>query len=234
MSKLGRRRVEADFNGGRLTSDAGLLLLREVEREMGLVDQINACLPDPRDPAMIEHEQSAMLAQRVYAIAGGYEDLNDHQTMRHDPALQLAARVEPEEDQPLASPPTLCRLEGRVTRKALAAMQGVLVEQFIAAHPSPPQRIVLDFDATDDPTHGKQEGRFFHGYYGGYCYLPLYVFCGEHLLCAYLRPSNIDPALHTRAILKLLVQRIREAWPDTKILFRGDPRSQTGASAAGS
>ena len=175
----------------------------------------------------------------MFAIAGGYEDLNDHQTMRHDPALQLAARVEPEEDQPLASPPTLCRLEGRVTRKALAAMQGVLVEQFIQAHPSPPQQIVLDFDATDDPNPRQAGGQVLPRLLRRVLLLPgvpLYVFCGEHLLCAYLRPSNIDPALHDirgRAILKLLVKRIREAWPDTKIIFRGDPRSQMGASAAG-
>ena len=239
MSKLGRRRVEADFKGGRLTSDAGLLLLREVERGMGLIDQVNACLPDPRDPARIEHEQGTTpggLAQRVMAISAGCEDLNDHDALRRDPALQVAAGVEPLEDGPLASPPTLCRLEPRAMRGACVAMQGVLVDQFLDAHEGsggPPPRIVLDFDATDDPLHGQQEGRFFHGYYGGYCYLPLYVFCGEHLLCAYLRPPNIDPALHARVILKLLVDRIRQRWPDTKIIFRGDPRSQTRASAAG-
>ena len=225
LSRLGARRVEADFAGGRLTSDAGLVLLREVDRRLGLTDAVSACLPDPRDPDLIEHAQSAMIAQRIFAIAAGHEDLNDHQTMRHDPALQLSSRVEPVEDRPLASPPTLCRLEQRATRAAMVKMHGVLVDQFIAAHEAsegPPESIVLDFDATDDPIHGKQEGRFFHGYYDHYCYLPLYVFCGEHLLCAYLRPSNIDPALHARAILKLLVERIRRDWPDTKIIFRGD------------
>lgn len=225
LSGQGRRLVEASFTGGRLTSDAGLLLLREVDKQMGLTAAVNRCLPDPRDPELIEHEQSAMIAQRVFGIAAGHEDLNDHQTMRHDPALQLAAGVEPLPDRPLASPPTLCRLERRVTRKALVKMQGVFVEQFIAAHEAcggPPESIILDFDATDDPIHGQQEGRFFHGYYDGYCYLPLYVFSGEHLLCAYLRPSNIDPAMHAWAILKLLVERLRQTWPDVKIIFRGD------------
>ena len=225
LSKLQRRQVQADFAGGRLTSDAGLLLLRECDRQLGLIRQVDACLADPRDPGRIEHEQSTMLAQRIFAIAAGYEDLNDHQRLRLDPALQLAAEQTPHEDEALASAPTLCRLERRVTRDALVKMQAVLVEQFIASHEAagtPPASIVLDFDATDDPIHGKQEGRFFHGYYDHHCYLPLYVFCGEQLLCAYLRPSNIDPALHTRAILKLLVERIRASWPTTKIIFRGD------------
>lgn len=225
LSGLGTRRVEADFAGGRLTSDAGLLLLREVARRTGLIDAISACMPDPRAPERIEHEQSAMIGQRIFAIAAGYEDLNDHETMRHDPALQLSVGVAPVQDhrgKPLASPPTLCRLEQRATRSAMVQMHSVLVDQFIAAHDQAPESIILDFDATDDPIHGRQEGRFFHGYYDHDCYLPLYVFCGEHLLCAYLRPSNIDPAMHARAILKLLVERIRRDWPDTKIIFRGD------------
>lgn len=170
----------------------------------------------------VPHEQRELLAQRVLALAAGYEDGNDHAALRFDPALQLAAAREPHEGQPLASPATLCRLENRITRSALVRLHEVLVEQFLASYDTPPAEIVLDLDATDDPTHGQQEGRFFHGYYRCYCYLPLYVFCGPHLLCAYLRPSNIDAARHSRAITKLLVERIRQKWPATRILLRED------------
>lgn len=222
FTEHGRRKVVADFGGGRLTTDAGVLLLREVDRQLELIDSINDCLPDPRDPRYTTHEQRSMLAQRIFSIALGYEDLNDQQTMREDPALQTAAGREPDEDCPLALPPTLCRLENRVTRKALARMSKVLVDTFLASHDQPPKEITLDFDATDDPVHGQQMGRFFHGYYNHYCFLPLYVFCGEHLLCAYLRPSNIDAAKHSRAITKLLVEHIRQHWPDVNITIRGD------------
>jgi len=222
FSRRGRRRVEADFNGGRLVSDAGLLTLREVDRATGLTASLAACLRDPRQPAKIEHEQSAMLAQRIHAIAAGYEDGNDHQALRHDPLLQLCAGVDPVEGETLASPATLSRLTNRVTRRDCVAMHEVLVDRFIASFDHVPEELVLDFDATDDPLHGEQEGRFFHGYYGGYCYLPLYVFCGDELLCAYLRPSNIDPAKHAWAILKLLVDKLRAAFPGVRIIFRGD------------
>jgi len=217
-------KITADFQGGRLTSDAGVLLLREVDRRIGLTDALAACIPDPRDPRMTVHAQREMLAQRIYAIALGYEDLNDHDTLRHDPALQVAAeRVKRnEEDQALSSPPTLCRLENRIDRKTMVKIAEVFVESFIASHRNPPPEILLDFDATDDPLHGEQEGRFFHGYYDCYCYLPLYVFCGELLLVPYLRPSDIDAALHSRAILKLLVRRFREAWPKVRITVRAD------------
>jgi len=217
-----RRKVIADFKGGRLTSDAGILLLREVDRQLGLIDSINECLPDPRNPRWTIHEQRSMLAQRIFSIALGYEDLNDQQTMREDPALQTAVDCEPDEEAPLASPSTLCRLENRVNRKTSVMMSKVLVDTFLSSHDKPPKEITLDFDATDDRVHGKQEGRFFQGYYKHYCFLPLYVFCGEHLLCAYLRPSNIDAAKHSRAITKLLVNSIRAQWPDVKITIRGD------------
>ena len=217
-----RRQVVANFDGGRLTSDAGVVLLREVDRRIGLLDAINHCLPDPRDPRRIVHEQREMLAQRIFSVALGYEDLNDQQTMRDDPALQVAAGKEADPDGPLASPPTLCRLENRVGRQALVAMSKLLVEHFLAAHETPPEEIVLDFDATDDPVHGQQEERFYHGYYRHYCFLPLYVFCGGHLLVSLLRPANIDPAKHSLAITKLLVERIRQAWPSVKITIRGD------------
>jgi hypothetical protein len=222
FSTLGPRAVVADFLGGRLSSDAGALLLREVADQIGLFDALNAAIPDPRNPVFITHDQRAMIAQRVTAIAMGYEDLNDHQTLRADPVLQIVVGKSPEEDRPLASPPTLCRLENRVDREALVQMAEVLVDQFIAANPVPPEHLILDFDATDDRIHGKQEGHFFHGYYDHDCFLPLYVFCGDELLAAYLRPSNIDASKHTRAVLKILVRKLGAVWPQVKITIRGD------------
>ncbi len=222
FSSLGRQRVQADFGGGTLTSDAGGLLLREVDRRLGLIDALAACLTDPRDPARIMHEQRTMLSQRILGLALGYEDLNDHATLRRDPLFAVLAEQRPDAAQPLASAPTLCRLENRANRAALWRMQAVLVEQFIASFDAPPDELVLDFDATDDPVHGAQEARFFHGFYDGYCFLPLYVFCGDRLLVSYLRPSNIDAALHSRAILKLLVRRLRQAWPQLRIIVRAD------------
>lgn len=222
FSTLGPRAVIADFQGGRLSSDAGALLLREVADQIGLFDALNAAIPDPRNPVYITHDQRTMIAQRITAIAMGYEDLNDHQTLRADPVLQIVAGESPEEDRPLASPPTLCRLENRVDRNALVKVAAVFVDQFIAANLTPPEHLILDFDATDDRIHGKQEGHFFHGYYDHDCFLPLYVFCGDELLAAYLRPSNIDASKHTRAILKILVCKLRAVWPQVKITIRGD------------
>jgi hypothetical protein len=222
FSSFGRRQVLADFAGGAITSDAGALLLRQVDRKLRLVDQIDAVIPDPRNQALIIHKQVTMLRQRIFAIAMGYEDGNDHQTLRDDPLIQLLTERGIDPDQPLASPPTLCRLENRVMRRTLADIAAVFVEVFIQSHKTPPKELVLDFDATDDPVHGNQINRFFHGYYDHYCFLPLYVFCGDHLLCAYLRPANIDPAHHAWAIFSLLVQRLRQQWPDVKIIFRGD------------
>jgi hypothetical protein len=229
FSSFRRRSVLADFNGGHITSDAGALLLREADRRLGLIDAINAVIPDPRNQALITHQQVTLLRQRIFAIAMGYEDGNDHQTLRDDPLMQLLTERGIDPDQPLGSPPTLCRLENRVMRSTLADIAAVFVEVFIRSHrggfacrPTPPKELILDFDATDDPVHGNQINRFFHGYYDHYCFLPLYVFCGDHLLCAYLRPANIDPAHHAWAILSLLVQRLRQEWPDVKIIFRGD------------
>jgi Transposase DDE domain group 1 len=222
FSRIESKAVVADFHGGRLTTDAGVLLLREVAERLGLFDALDRAIPDPRWLPIVVHDQKAMLAQRIIAIALGYEDLNDHQTLRSDPALQLASGKVPDPELPLASPPTLCRLENRIDRKSLVRIAGVLLDQFIAAHPQPPESLILDFDATDDPIHGKQEGRFFHGYYDHYCFLPLYVFCGDELITAYLRPSDIDAAKHTRAVLKLLVRRLRAVWPEVKITIRGD------------
>jgi hypothetical protein len=222
FSSLGPKSVVADFLGGRLTSDAGALLLREVGLKTGLFEAINAVIPDPRNPVFIIHDQRSMIAQRIVAIALGYEDLNDHQTLRADPALQLAAGRAPDDELTLASPPTLCRLENRIERRTLIRISEALLDQFLASHAQPPEHLILDFDATDDPVHGRQEGRFFHGYYDNYCYLPLYIFCGDELLTAYLRPSKIDASKHSRALLKLLVRRLRQSWPDVKITIRAD------------
>lgn len=222
FSSLAHRQVVTDFSGGAITSDAGALLLREVDRKLGLIDQLDAVIPDPRNPALITHQQATMLRQRIFAIALGYEDGNDHQTLRDDPLMQLVTERGIDPDQPLASPPTLCRLENRVMRQTLADIAKVFVDVFIASHEKPPEELTFDFDASDDPVHGNQVNRFFHGYYDHYCFLPLYVFCGHHLLCAYLRPANIDPAKHSWAILALLVKRFREVWPNVRITFRGD------------
>lgn len=213
-----RRKIEASFQGGEVSSDGGVMLLREADRRLGLTQALDAALPDPRDPELITHAQVDLLRQRIYGIAAGYEDLNDHDTLRHDLAWQSAV----ERDTALGSSPTLCRLEARASRQSALAMHAVLLEKFIASFAAAPAELVLDFDATDDRIHGLQQGRFFHGYYGDWCFLPLYVFCGEQLLVSYLRPSNIDAARHAPAILKLLVTRLRQAWPQVKIIFRAD------------
>ena len=213
-----RRKIGGDFSGGNVSSDGGILLLREADRRLGLVAALDAVLPDPRHPVFITHRQVDLLRQRVYGLALGYEDLNDHDTLRHDLAWQTALEREDE----LASDSTLCRLEQRVDRNAAVAFHEVLVEKFIASFKEAPKELILDFDATDDQVHGNQEGRHFHGYYGNWCFLPLYVFCGEQLLVSYLRPSNIDPARHAWAILKLLTKRLREAWPQVRLIMRAD------------
>jgi hypothetical protein len=222
FTPLKRRQLLADFNGGKITSDAGALLLREVAARSNLFARMAAAVPDPRDPDLIEHQQQTMFAQRVLGIACGWEDLNDHQGLRIDPLMQVASECQADEEHPLASPATLCRLENRVSHASCVRLSELLVELFIESFDQPPEELILDFDATDDPVHGNQEGRFFHGYYDNYCYLPLYVFCGGKLLVSYLRPSNIDAARHSRAILKLLVDRLREKWPAVRIIFRGD------------
>jgi hypothetical protein len=182
------------------------------------VGALDAVLADPRDPDLVTHAQLDLLRQRIYGLAAGYEDLNDHDSLRKDLVWQSAI----ERSEELASSPTLCRLENRANRQTAVAMSRVLVEQFIASFQAAPAELILDFDATDDRVHGLQQGRFFHAYYGDWCFLPLYVFCGEQLLVSYLRPSNIDGAKHAWAILKLLVARLRAVWPGVKIIFRGD------------
>ena len=218
FGRLGRRIIEADFTGGDLSSDGGVMLLRQVDERLGLSRAAAAVLPDPRDPERIEHGLREMLAQRIYGLCCGYEDLNDQQTLRADLLMQTAVgRI-----QPLASAPTLSRLDNRATRAQAWALHGVLLDQFVSSHAKAPEEIVLDIDASDVPLHGNQELSEFHAYYDHHCYLPLYVFCGQQLLCAYLRPSNIDAAQHAGAILKLLVRRLRQSWPQVRIVFRAD------------
>ena len=218
FSSVKRRKVEVDFSGGSISGNGGIGLLSEVDRRLGLSRSVARSLTDSRRQASCGHRLESLLKQRIYALALGYEDLNDHCELRHDLALQTAAgRV-----QSLASPSTLCRLERRADRKTAVAIHKVLFEQFVSAHPKPPRRLILDFDATDTPLHGDQEDRFFHAYYDGYCYLPLYVFCGRHLLVSYLRPSGIDAARHAWGILSLLVRALRARWPKVEIIFRGD------------
>ena len=213
-----RRKVEANFSGGDITSNGGIGLLAQVDKQMGLSRSVAKALADTRRQASCNYSLQELLKQRIYALALGYEDLNDHTELRQDLALQTAtSRVET-----LASPATLCRLEQRSDRETAVAIHEILFQQFVSAHDRPPKRLILDFDATYTPLHGEQEGRFFHGYYDHYCFLPLYVFCGRHLLVSDLRRSDGDPARHTWAILSLLVKALRRHWPKVEIIFRGD------------
>lgn len=240
---LGTRQVVADFSAGQVTSDAGALLLREVERGRGMLARLAQCFVDHRDPQRREFSVEQLLAQRVYALALGYEDLNDHETLRRDPLLAtLAGRLDPlgadrarvrDQGCALAGKSTLNRLEltpaeasARSRYQKIVyqpeAIENLFVDLFVDAHGAAPSEIILDLDATDDPLHGGQEGRFFHGYYGCYCYLPLYIFCGEHLLCALLRPSSIDAASGALEQIERIVARIRARWPELKIILRAD------------
>jgi hypothetical protein len=212
------RKIEVQFSGGEVTSDAGVLLLREVDHKLGLTKEFSKFIADPRNPALVEHTTLEMLRQRVYGLCLGYEDLNDQQTLRGDTTIQTAVG----KDARLASPPTLCRFENRGDKLASIEFHRILMDKFISSFKTEPEELVLDFDATDDLVHGNQEGRFFHGYYENYCFLPLYVFCGEQLLVSYLRPSNIDGAKHAWAIASLLTKALRKKWPGVKIVFRGD------------
>ena len=213
-----RRVIEANFEGGDITTDGGVLLLRQADSMLGLSEAIAGVLPDPRRKASVDHDGLSLLRQRLYALALGYEDLNDHDQLRQDLAIQTAV----ERDGTLASSSTLCRWENRADRSTAWRMHELLVDQFIASFKRAPKKLVLDFDATDDAIHGKQDGAQFHGYYDHYCFLPLYVFCKDQLLVSYLRQSQIDGAKHAWAILALLVKRLRQAWPAVKIIFRGD------------
>jgi hypothetical protein len=227
------RQVVAAFDGGDNTSDAGALLLGATDRAIGLVERFAACFADGRAQAQVEHTIEAMVAQRVFGIALGYEDLIDHDQLRYDPVLAtLAGKLEAKRTDcaPLAGKSTLNRLEHapavpsryhKIGHDA-AAIEGLFVDLFLEAHKTPPKQIILDLDATDDPLHGHQEGRFFHGYYDCYCYLPLYVFCGRHLLAAKLRRSNIDASAGAVEVMERIVGQIRARWPRVKLLLRAD------------
>jgi hypothetical protein len=237
---VGRRTVVAAFDGGTLTSDGGLLLLSEVERRRGILRQFAACFRDQRNPAYVEHSVEELVRQRVLGLALAYEDLNDHEDLRADPLLATVVgkadptgndrRQEQDRGKPLAGKSTLNRLEwGAVKQDRYRkisvdskAVDRFFVDTFLSAHESAPSRIILDLDATDDPLHGEQEGRFFHGYYGGYCYLPLYIFCGPHLLCALLRSSDRDASAGSVTEVERIVAQIRSRWPEVQIILRAD------------
>src|SRR5512142_3102597 len=240
---LGSRPVLADFDGGDITSDGGALLLRKTEELTGIIRQFARCFTDHRNPELIEHSVEELLGQRVYGLALGYEDLNDHDDLRHDPLLATVVgkddptgktrRRRRDRGKALAGKSTLNRLElppvgadqdsryKKITCHT-HAVERLLVTLFLQDHRQPPERIVLDLDATDDPIHGHQLGRFFHGYYKSYCYLPLYIFCGDHLLCARLRPSDIDASAGALKQLQRIVAQLRGAWPEVKITIRAD------------
>jgi Transposase DDE domain group 1 len=229
-STSGTRQIVAEFNGGTITSDAGSVLLKETDAKMNLLKRFSRCFTDRRSPLRIEHTLEQMLRQRVYGLALGYEDLNDHDSLRLDPLLGvMAGKAEPGTDL-LAGKSTLNRMElgtGTPSRyKKITfwrdSVDELLVDIFLEAHPTAPAQIVLDIDTTDMALHGNQEDKFYHGYYKHYCYLPLYVFCGDHVLCARLRPSSIGPAVGSRKEVQRIVQQIRQRWPEVGIILRGD------------
>jgi Transposase DDE domain group 1 len=227
------RSVVAGFDGGAITSDAGALLLGEADRAIGLTARFASCFTDARVPELVEHEVGTMVLQRIVGIALGYEDLNDHDQLRHDPVLAVLAgklAAKRSDCAPLAGKSTLNRLElsrpdltryHKISHDA-AAIETLFVDVFLQAHRQAPAQIIVDLDATDDPLHGNQEGRFFHGYYDCHCYLPLYIFCGRHLLAAKLRRSNIDASAGAVEEIARIVTQLRRCWPKTRILLRGD------------
>jgi hypothetical protein len=225
----GRREIVARFDGGTISSDGGAFLLRQTDRRLNLLPRLAKCFLDGRNPDLVEHSVLEMLSQRVYGLALGYEDLNDHEQLRKDPVFGVLAGRE-DLDAPLAGKSTLNRMElGAGTQDRYKkitfwkeALDELLVKVFLESYPTAPDEIVLDVDTTDLPLHGHQEGRFFHGYYDEYCYLPLYIFCGEHVLCARLRESNHDAAFGSWAEIQRIVAQIRSAWPKVKIILRGD------------
>jgi hypothetical protein len=229
-SAQGTREIVAEFSGGTISSDGGGLLLQETDSKMNLLARFSQCFVDGRNQDLIEHSVEQMIRQRVFALALGYEDLNDHEQLRQDPLLGVMAGKAQPGTEALAGKSTLNRMElgtGMPTRyKKITfwrdSVDELLVEVFLEAHPVPPQQIVLDIDTTDMALHGNQEGKFYHGYYKHYCYLPLYIFCGDHVLCARLRPSSIGPAVGSRKEVERIVQQIRQRWPEVEIILRGD------------
>ena len=218
FGKIGRREVQAAFDGGDITSDGGVMLLREVDRRLGLTAAAARAFTDRRRAASVQHSIRDMLAQRVFGLACGNEDVTDHNTLRSDLVLQTAVdRVEP-----LASGPTLSRLETAATPEVAARLNELLVDTFIAGHEQPPREVVLDIDATHVPLHGAQERAHFHRHYDNYCYLPLYVFAGQDMLACVLRPSDREPAKVLSALIKLLAAKLRRAWPQVRLIVRAD------------
>ena len=218
FSPLNRKKIEANFSGGSITSDGGLLLLREIDKRIGLTKRLSKLMTDNRHASYVNHSVLHLLKQRVYALAAGYEDVNDHEFLRRDKGFQTVVGRE----VVLASAPTLSRFENSIDKTSLRLIASEMVEHFIDSFSVTPKELILDFDPTDNKIHGHQENRHYHGYYKEHCYLPLHVFCGDRLLVSYLRPSNIDGAKHAGAILRLLVKRLRQAWPEVNIIFRGD------------
>ena len=215
---INRKKIAVDFNGGHVSSDGGVLLVQAADKRLGLTERIAKRLEETRSSGKIVHSLLSMLRQRVYGIACGYEDGNDHSTLRYDTAFQTAVSRE----DVLASSATLHRFEQKANRRVAIEVHREIVETFIQSFSKAPKELILDFDATDDIIHGNQEGKFYHGYYGNYCFLPLYVFCGHKLLVSYLRPSHWGAATHSWAILSLLVKRFKKEWPGVKVIFRGD------------
>ena len=223
LAAVGDKAVELDFDGGRLSSDAGLVLLKAPDEQLGFTRALAAVLNDPRDPRRVDFPQHDLLQQRVLQIAAGYEDANDSNTLRHDPIFTLLLDRLPETGAPLASQPTISRFENRVSRTELYRLARVFLEQFVASYDRPPQRIVLDFDDTEDPAHGEQEQVRYDGYYGGYCFLPLHVYEGlsGRLITTIFKAKRFTGA-QMLAVLTRLVKRLRQAWPDTLLIVRGD------------
>jgi len=227
------RALEAAFDAGLVTSDAGALLLGATDRAIGMMGRFAACFHDERRPELIEHEVATLVGQRVFGIALGYEDLNDHDDLRHDPMMAVLAGklvARREDCAAVAGKSTLNRLELSLLTSTRyhkishnpVAIRNLLVDLFLEAHERPPRQIILDLDATDDPLHGEQEGRFYHGYYDCYCYLPLYVFCGRNLLVAKLQYADQDPAAGALEEVRRVIARIRACWPRTRIMLRAD------------
>ena len=224
------RDVVARFDGGQMTTDAGGLLLRETDLRLNLLTRFAECFVDRRNPILTKHSVRELVAQRVYGLALGYEDLNDHEQLRHDPMLRLLAGKQDLAEEPLAGKSTLNRMElndGAASRYSkitywCGAIDELLVEVFVEAHATAPEEIVIDVDTTDVELHGNQEGRFFHGYYDEYCYLPLYIFCGEHLLGVRLREANIDASAGSLREIERVVAQIRRHWPQVRVVLRGD------------
>ena len=218
FGRVGRRVVEAAFDGGDIVSDGGVLLLKRVDERLGLTRSAARAFGDERRSASVQHSVHSLLSQRLYGMCLGWSDVCDHNVLRNDLVMQTAVgRAEP-----LASAPTLSRLETGATPEHAAAMHEVLMQQFIASHAKPPKELVLDVDATHVPLHGEQERGHFHAHYDNYCYLPLYVFAGQDMLACVLRPSDRDPASVVSALIKRLLVPLRRAWPRTKIIVRAD------------